>query len=241
MGTLHPFAGFAFTLAVMSADPVAAPEAMPSATSLIDRYLETRGGQAALDRLQVVERIGWISVDAGDGGLMAGSYHTCVRYPDRVAIEIDAAPWRVAQALRADAAYECAPGFTHCRHAGAEAVAELEETARFANKDLLDHIDAWRAGEVSASEDGRAWRITIDAGRWAEFDRMTGHLHVIGVDDRWRRLGQWREVEGVTFPHRLEDYLRSGTGRPEWRNTVQLREIHVAHMPSAWCAERFEG
>jgi len=228
----------AISFAVSCVSPSAPPDA-PSAQAVYDRYLEARGGQAALDSMRVVERIGWISVDTGANGLLAGSYHTCLRFPDRVAIEIDAGPWQVAQALRADGAFECDAGFTACRPASGAVTQDLTETAAHANKDLLERASAWAAGAVTATNDGRAWRVSIAEERWAEFDRGDGRLRALGVGERWRRLGQWRAVEGVTFPHRLEDFMRQSDGDSDWRNTVQLREVRVAETPSPWCVERF--
>jgi hypothetical protein len=82
-------------------------DAAPTAQEVHDRYVASRGGSQALNAMAAVERMGWISVSGGSDGLLAGAYHTCIRYPDRVAIEIDAGPWQVAEALRAAEAVEC--------------------------------------------------------------------------------------------------------------------------------------
>jgi|CXWL01.1.fsa_nt_gi hypothetical protein len=228
-----------FALLLMSCAAHEPGEAAPSASSIFERYLSGRGGQAAFDGLAVIERQGWISVDTGpETGLLAGAYHTCLRYPDRVAIEISAGPWQVAQALRAAGAVECDPGFAACRPATDAVRDELIDTASHANKDLLDRADAWRAATVTPSADGQAWRLSIDGERWAEFARDDGRLRALGIGARWRRLGQWRAVEAMTFPRRLEDFALQH-GESEWRNTVHLRDVRVSAAPSAWCTERF--
>lgn len=216
-----------------------APEPQPpNAATVFDHYVESRGGRAALDRLRVVERIGWISVDTGATGLMAGAYHTCLRYPDRVAIEIDTGQWRLAQALRADGPRECEPGFTNCHPASEELADELVHTAQTANKDLLEEAELWRSATVSSGANGATWRLTLQTGLWAEFDAADGRLRALGTPTHWRRLGQWSESGGITFPHRLEDYTLSG-GESDWRNTVHLAEVRVSDLPSPWCIERF--
>ncbi|GAM97311.1 hypothetical protein U91I_00936 [alpha proteobacterium U9-1i] len=187
----------------------------------------------------MIEREGWISVDTGPNGLLAGSYHTCIRYPDRVTIEIDAGQWQVAQTLRGDGAFECEARFENCRVASDAVREELTSTASQANKDMLDRAAEWRAAAVSLSIDGRAWRLTLKDGWWAEVARDDGRLRGLGVSERMRRLGQWRAISGMTFPHRLEDYLIQPNGDFEWRNTVHLRDIRVSETPSAWCTARF--
>src|SRR5690606_32830208 len=118
---------------------------------------------------------------------------------------------------------ECDANFTNCRPASEEIAAEMISTAATANKDLIEDAAAWRAAQVSVSDDGRAWRLTIENGeRWAEFDRGDGHLRALGKGARWRRLGQWRDIGGVTLPHRLEDFAILENGESEWRNTVHL-------------------
>ncbi|MGE3931561.1 MAG: hypothetical protein AB7G05_15520 [Hyphomonadaceae bacterium] len=228
------FLGLAAALGCASAARPEAERAPPSAEAVFDRYLAHRG--EGLAALRVIERIGWISVATGEAGLLAGTYHTCLRYPDRVAVEVSAGPWNVTQALRADGPVACEPGFADCRPASQEVAAELLDTAQHANKDLLHTQAEWRAATVSLSQDGRAWRLSRDGGRWAEFDLEDGHLRALGAPGQWRRLGRWRSAGGVTFPHRLEDYAE---GDNEWRNTVELREIRVSETPSAWCVERF--
>lgn len=168
------------------------------------------------------------------------AYHTCIRYPDRIAIEIDAGPWQPAQALREDGAVECERGFRNCRPASAETAKDLADTARTANKDLLDNEAAWRAAKVSSAPGGTAWRLTLNApaAHWAEFDHATGHLHWMGRGDRTRRFGQWRTIEGVAIPFRLKDYGVEGADRA-WADTVQLSEVRITQTPSSWCTERF--
>lgn len=211
----------------------------PGASDIYDAYLRARGGEAALTGLAVIEREGWISVSAGEAGLLAGSYHTCLHYPDRVAIEIDAGPWRVAQALRADGAVECGPGFRACRPASDDVANELRETAAHANKDLLDEASAWRAALVTPTVDGLAWRLRLaeDGARWAEFMRDGGQLRALGIGPRVRHLRQWQVVSGVSLPYRLEDYT-AASGEVIWTNTVQLREARISTAPSQWCVER---
>lgn len=121
----------------------------PTAEAIFDAYLRARGGEDALNSLGAIERIGWISTFMGDGGLQAGTYHTCIRYPDRIAIEIDAGAFQLAQAVRADGAVECSRGFAACRPASKEVANQLIDTARHANKDLLDKKDLWRAAAVT--------------------------------------------------------------------------------------------
>ena len=229
--------GAACVVPVRAEQPSAPP---PTADAIFDNYVRARGGEDALTHLTAIERIGWISSDTGEGGLAAGPYHTCIRYPDRIAIEIDTGVWHLAQALRADGAVECDRGYQACRAASKDAARELIDTARHANKDLLEKAAAWRVAPVTPSPDGTAWRLTLPdaAGNWAEFDRAGGHLRWLGRGKSARRFGDWRTVEGVTIPFRLEDYAIEGDERA-WRNTVQLKEVLISAAPSSWCTERF--
>lgn len=230
----------ALAATLIGAGAAAARPVPPDASDVIDAYLQARGGKAALEGLAAIERSGSITAEIGQGRLQSGTYHTCIRYPDRIAIEIDAGPWQLAQALRKDGAVECERGFRNCRPASAETAKELADTARNANKDLLDNETAWRKATVSAANGDTAWRLTLlsPAVRWAEFDRATGHLRWMGRGDRARRFGQWRTIEGVAIPFRLEDYGVEGADRA-WADTVQLSDVRITHVPSTWCTERF--
>lgn len=227
----------AIALAATLSSTAGARPASPSASKIVDAYLQARGGKAALEDIAVIERSGWITADIGQGRLQSGTYHTCIRYPDRIAIEIDAGPWQLAQALHKDGAVECERAFRNCRPASAETAKELADTARNANKDLLDNEAAWRAAKVS-SAGSAAWRLTLNApaARWAEFDQATGHLRWMGRGAR--RFGQWRTIEGVAIPFRIEDYGVEGADRA-WADTVQLTEVRITQTPSSWCTERF--
>lgn len=211
----------------------------PAPDAVFEAYLRVRGGQAALESMVVVERIGSIAVEAGGAGLLAGTYHTCLRYPDRVAIEIDAGPWQLAQALRAEGAVACRPGFTDCVAADQALSDELTATARDANKELLRDAHRWHKARVTPTSDGQGWRLTLTTdGRWAEFDKHDGSLVAEGGRDHWRRYSRWRPTGQVRIAHRLEDYAATPSG-PEWKNTVQLETVTVSDHPSAWCAARF--
>jgi hypothetical protein len=169
-----------------------------------------------------------------------GPYHTCIRYPDRIAIEIDAGAWQLAQVLKRTGAFECDRGYVACKPASSDLANELADTARFANKDYLEEAEKWRRAIVSLSGDGTAWRLTlaVGKGRWAEFDRAGGHLRWSGNSRRARRYGDWCVVEGISIPVRLEDYQIEQADRA-WRSTVQLNEVRISDKPSAWCTERF--
>ena len=205
---------------------------------VFDRYMQARGGEAALAGMRVIERIGWIAVSAGKAGLLAGSYHTCLRYPDRVAIEIDAGPWQLAQTLRTGGTFECSAGFRECKPASGEIARELRDTALRANKELLSNKDAWRSARIAPGRDAQSIRLDTQTGhgKWAEFDKRNGHLIAEGDESHWRRFGQWRDVGGIHVAHRLEDYA---TPNGEWRNTVQLQHVVLSAQPSAWCVARF--
>lgn len=230
----------AIALSVSGSSATSAGDARPSADAVFEAYLRARGGEAALQGLVTIERIGWIATDLGSPGFAAGSYHTCIRYPDRIAMEIDAGSWQLAQALRADGAVECEHGFRACRRASETVARDLVETARHANKDLLDKSALWREAPVTPSADGTAWRLRLndEKGNWAEFSRVSGHLTWQGRMKRARRYGEWRVVERVSIPFRLEDYTDGDDGRA-WRNTVQLKEVVISPQPSSWCTERF--
>jgi hypothetical protein len=211
---------------------------MPTATAVFDTYLKSRGGEKALARIAAIERIGWIATDAGDAGLLSGTYQTCIRYPDRLAIEIDAGKWRLAQTLRVDGPFECDQGFKNCRRASDNVAKELVDTARHANKDFLSNANAWRVAKVTTAGDGKSWQLTLANGDWAEFDQADGSLRWIGKGDRARRLSEWRMIKGVSIPFRLEDYRIEGVDRT-WQNTVHLKDVRITAQPSSWCTERF--
>lgn len=212
----------------------------PSAAAVFDQYVRSRGGQSALERLPAIERIGSIVAEIGLGRYATGPYHTCIRYPDRIAIEIDAGVWQLAQTLKRDGAFECEHGYAACKPAAPDLAKQLADTARFANKDFLEEAGKWRNANVSLSGDGTAWRLTLadGKGRWAEFDRAEGQLRWEGSARRARRYGDWRVTDGISIPFRLEDYQIEHFDRA-WRSTVQLSEVRISDKPSAWCIERF--
>lgn len=214
-------------------------ESWPSASDVFDNYVRGLGGQDAMDKLHSIERIGMISNEYAQAKFAAGSYHTCIRYPDRIAIEIETASWHVAQALTKDGAIQCDDDFQACKPASADVERQLADTARYANKDLLDEAEKWRHSTLSLSQDGKAWRLTLHGGgRWAEFDRDHRNLRWLGNKVSARRFGNWRWVQNVLIPFRLEDYALENDQRA-WRSTVHLSEVRIADEPSSWCTDRF--
>jgi hypothetical protein len=210
--------------------------------SLAQRHLEARGGRAGLQGLKVVERDGSLIVH-GAKGEVQGTYHTCVRYPDRVAVEVSAGPVQVHQVLGDSGALECDATFTVCSPAEESVAEELKKTAQVANREELDE---------SIPEGVTVEPILRDAHqvgyRYREGDRLieeefspeTGLLRRRRNGARERLYGDWRWIGGtegkggVLLPMRIEDFQdgkRSVT-------TVLTSATHT-DSPSEWCSKRF--
>jgi len=207
----------------------------PTPESLRARHLEARGGVAALQAMKVIEREGTITFHADAAA--HGSYHTCIRYPDRVAIDIDAGPVQVHQVLGDHDALECTADFSRCRFAGPELKQELTLTAQQANREELDeHLPADGSVEL-IRKDGVVVGYRYGSGDHAkasQFAPDTGLKTVVISGNRERHYADWKDAGGVLFPMTIDDYDAG-----EKAITVSLTRATLGDKPSDWCQSRF--
>lgn len=203
---------------------------------LLERHIEARGGRAVLSSLQVVERIGTFTFH-GIQPNPTGTYHTCLQYPDRVAIEVSAAPIQVHQILGDYGPLECDTGFQDCKPASEETAEVLSDTAQSANREELSTQFPDSSDVESIVRDERVVGYKfLKEGRLvgAEFSSETGLETIVYSGERERRYGNWEQIDAMLLPMQLEDF-ESGT------KTVTIRLHTATHtaQPSQWCRDRF--
>ena len=210
--------------------------------SLAQRHLEARGGRAALQGLKVVERNGTLTVHGATPEIQ-GTYHTCVQYPDRVAVDVSAGPVQVHQVLGDFGALECDATFTTCSPAQESVAEELRKTAQVANREELDEsipegvtVEPILQGTIQVGYRYRKDDRIVEE----EFSPETGLLRRRRNGERERLYGDWQSIGGkdgqggVLLPMRIEDFQdgkRSVT-------TALASATHTA-SPSEWCLKRF--
>lgn len=199
------------------------------------RHLEARGGVAALQAMKVIEREGTFTAQADPQA--HGSYHTCIRYPDRVAVDIDAGPVQIHQVLGDHGAFECDALFSKCKLAGPEEAHELTLTAQQANREELEEHLPTDGSIVLLREDGRVVGYSYGSGekfKASEFSPDTGLKRVVKSGERERHYSDWKDAGGVLFPMQIDDYDGG-----EKAVTVALTRATLSDKPSAWCLSRF--
>ena len=204
--------------------------------SLRQQHLDARGGRAALESLRVIERTGTI-IFHELGPEVSGTYHTCLHYPTRVVIDIDAGPVQVHQVLGDSGAMECDPGFDTCTVANEDVAEQLEATAEEANREELDeNIPNDAVIEPIYREDRRVgYRYEDDVEIIEkEYSPETRLLLRVRKGARERRYGNWRDVDGLLMPMLIEDFV--GGKRTV---TVELTSATHDETPGEWCRTRF--
>lgn len=223
-------------LGILALDLASAYAAQDVHHSLAQRHLDARGGRAALQGLKVVERIGSLTFHGATPEIQ-GTYHTCVQYPDRVAVDVDAGPVQVHQVLGDFGALECDATFTTCAPAKDDVAAELRKTGQVANREELEEsipkeaaIEPILEGTAPVGYRYRKEDRIVEE----EFSPETGLLRRRRNGPKERRYGDWKDIGGVLLPMRIEDFQdgkRSVT-------TVLTSATHT-DRPSDWCLQRF--
>lgn len=227
---------FRSSLVLLAVASLTASASDPSPDDLLQRHIDARGGRAALEALKVVERFGAFTFH-GIEPPAEGKYHTCIRYPDRVAIDIDAGPVQVHQVLGDHAALECDRTFESCSPAPPPVEEELRSTAREANREeLYDEVPANTPFELLYEGGGAVgYRYQKDERMVElEFDPESGlgRRRKVGPRERW--YSDWKDAGGVLLPMLLEDFE---DGEPTV--TVELAWAKHTATPSEWCLARF--
>ncbi len=205
------------------------------AAAVVERHLEAQGGRAALESLKVVERTGALEVFLGAGG-GAGVYRTCVVYPGAAVVSVDAGVVQVAEMIREDGAWMCSVDFGDCQVAHAQKADALATFAREDNRELIFEVDRWVSASVSRDPGGIEIRAsTGTGGATYRFEAEGGLLVERREGDRSRRYLDWRPVEGIAFPHVIEEY-----DGETLMTRLRLFEIVVSEHPSEWCQGRLE-
>lgn len=210
--------------------------AEPSPENLLQRHIDARGGRAALEGLKVIERFGSFTFH-GIEPAAEGTYHTCIRYPDRVVIDIDAGPVQVHQVLVENGALECEKGFEACSRARPAVEEELEGTAREANREELYGGAPAGAPVELLYENNVAIGYRYqkdDRSVEVEFDPDTGLQRRRMVGSRERHYRNWEDAGGVLLPMLIEDFENG-----KRTVTIELASARHTDTPSGWCSARF--
>lgn len=222
--------------AILSVAVIASCAAEHSHQSLMQRHIDARGGRAVLENLKVVERKGSFTFH-GMSPEAKGTYHTCLRYPDRVVVDIDAGPVQVHQVLGDNGAFECDKTFTQCAPAHPGVAEDLKDTARTANREELD--EAVPAGAPVELFHERSQPVGYrykkeDRVVEVEFAPDTGLERRVKNGSRERLYGGWKDAGGVLIPMEITD-LNEGSKTV----SIVLTEARHSSTPSQWCLERF--
>lgn len=177
-----------------------------------------------------MQRSGRIEISSPTGEI-SGPYRTCVAYPDTGYVHIQAGPMSVEEAVVRGNALLCARDFAECRRAPSDKAAELQITAREANRELLFEVDRWK-GVPSVRETSSTWELeAVDSREGATtytFDRHSGLLFEKRRRGQRRRYEDWRAVGNILVPFRITDVI---DGRPIIR--VTLDSVTLVDNPSA--------
>lgn len=213
--------------------------------ALAQRHLDARGGRAALQALKVIERNGSLTVHGVDPEIQ-GTYHTCVQYPDRVAVDVSAGPVQVHQVLGDFGALECDATFTTCSPAKESVAEELRKTAQVANREELDESipEGVTVEPILQATTQVGYRYRKDDRIVEEeFSPETGLLRRRRNGERERLYGDWQSIGakggkdgkgGVLLPMRIEDFQ-------DGKRSVTTALTSATHTdsPSEWCLQRF--
>ncbi len=203
--------------------------------SLKQRHIAASGGQAALEGLRVIERSGTFTLHGSPEA--QGTYHTCLKYPDQVVVDIDAADVQIHQVLGDNGALECDASFKQCSPAPPEVAEELKITARIANREELEdgrptgsHVELIYEGKTAVGfkyeKEGQLVEV--------EFTPETGLERLVRNGAKERRYADWKDAGGVLIPMRIEDF-------EDGQKTVTVVLASARHIgqPSQWCRSRF--
>lgn len=212
---------------------------IPTATAVVSRYFEARGGRHALAGLHSVERQGEITFYLSEGRECKGRYHTRVAYPDTALIEIVAGKASIREGLIRGASFVYDSTSDVWRPGSAEKSSELIETARVANRELLYEENCWTQGIVQM--DGTlavVHGVADDLQRVIYcFSRLTGLLASKSSGERRREYGDWRDVKGVLFPFSIDDYTAD-----ELRQSIRLQQVdHGIEFDARWVTTLMDG
>ena len=222
------------SLAVLGACAVE-PAVDPTLEDALEAHIEAVGGREALESLVVIEREGQFTLRLDDQAY-SGSYHTCVRYPDRVAVAIDAGPVQVHQVLGDHGAFECDQDFTECRSANAQVEADLVDTATIANREqLYMEIPGINDYSFSKSNGGLRFDYELDGiKRGIEFDEATRLIRWLKRGAKVRTLRDWRTIGAVMLPFSIIDNAASGE-----IVEISLTDANALDSLTAWCEHAF--
>jgi hypothetical protein len=200
------------------------------------QHIDARGGRAALETLKVVERNGSFTFH-GMSPEAKGTYHTCLKYPDRIVVDIDAGPVQVHQVLGDNGALECDKTFTHCSPAQPSVAEDLKNTAQTANREELQgEVPAGTTVELIYEQSTPVGYRYKKGDRLveAEFAPDTGLERRVKSGPRERLYGDWTDAGGVLIPRQIVDF-NEGIKTV----TIELSEAKHTSLPSEWCLKRF--
>lgn len=235
----------AVILSVLTLGLASAFAAQSGHHALAERHLDARGGRAALQGLKVIERNGSLTFHGATPEIQ-GTYHTCVQYPDRVAVDVSAGPVQVHQVLGDFGALECDATFTACSPAQESVAKELRDTARVANREELEEsipegvtVEPILQGTIQVGYQYRKGDRIVEE----EYSPETGLLRRRRNGERERLYGDWRSLGGkggkegkgeLLLPMRIEDFQDGKRSV-----TTALTSATHTEIPSEWCLQRF--
>jgi outer membrane lipoprotein-sorting protein len=214
----------------------ASPAPTPTADELVARNIAARGGRERLKTVQTIRMSGRLS--PGAAGVEA-PIRLEMKRPDRIRMEITFQGMTAVQAYDGKTGWQIAPfrgQSAPVRMSPEETEQALEQAdldgplvdykdkghaVEFVGGDKVDEAEAWRL--KLTLKNGTVRDVYIDAASFLE--RLTVSKRTIrGIAvEAESRLEDYREVEGMRFPH----LIRSGArGRPE-RQSLTVEKIEI--------------
>jgi outer membrane lipoprotein-sorting protein len=221
--------------AVLAAVVSAADTPAPTVDDLIARNVEARGGR---DRLKAVEAIR-MSGRMSPGPGTEAPIRLEIRRPDRIRIEITFQGVTAIQVFDGKSGWSIAPfrGKIEAVAMSAEDAAHASEqadlegplldykakghTVELVGPDKVDERDAWKL--KLTLKNGTVRQVYLDAASFLEVkteSKRTIRGTEVVVEGR---LGDYREVGGIRFPHSIEN---RASGMPQ-RQTVTVDKIEL--------------
>ncbi len=220
---------------VLAAAVLAAASTSPTVDELVAKNIEARGGR---DRLKSVETIRMTGRTSPGPGVEA-PIRLELKRPDRIRMEVTLQGVTAVQAFDGKSGWQVAPfmGKTEPEAMSPEDAAQAAEQAdidgplvdyrakghalELVGPDKVDEIDAWKL--KLTLRNGTVRYVFLDARSFLEVKTESKRtIRGVAVEVEGR-LGDYREVGGIRYPHAIESRAK---GRAE-RQTVTVEKIEL--------------